>query len=469
MLILCMAQSQMQAGQSCITGWPAKRQSQELPRYQTIAGQLQKATKKIDPALNNELFEAVKSGDINRVRYLLHLPLPWWYLLKKYDAIPDINAPGDEDDFYTLIPKKTFTPLTLASYRGNIEMVKLLLAAHADPDAHDGFGSTALNDAVRYNRTEIVKLLIQNHANIDLAERRGNKFTPLLGAIFGGDEEIVQILLNAGADPNIRDDWGQPTWLNAILKFRNHPEIAYLLLAAGAKTKEGAGVRAVRDAIQDSKPDILLQLLRAGAQIPDDKFLLAAARKQPSIMKAIEQYNKEIGGKEAIQQATAAALPMEGWQDIANIIGEYAEQPLVVFNEKQEIAKKNEKEIKYDMQVVEGALTPWVLQGEEKENNARLIAAIETKGASVEQIGKLLDHATLNARDVDGNTPLIVATIVNRPDVVDLLLKRLSKESDYREYINMRDNAGHTALWWAKKMKRNEIVDLLLNAGASRS
>jgi ankyrin repeat protein len=67
-----------------------------------------------------------------------------------------------------------------------------------------------LIDAVQKSDTVTVRLLIANGAPVN--ELR-DRMTPLLWAIFRGDVECVRLLLEAGADPNLRPNpTDSPLW-----------------------------------------------------------------------------------------------------------------------------------------------------------------------------------------------------------------------------------------------------------------
>ncbi len=86
--------------------------------------------------------------------------------------------------------------LIQAARAGNIDRLKALLSSievNLDLDRGDAIGSAA---AAGY--TEIVRILIQAGANVNLSDRSG--FTPLASAAYAGYGEIVRLLIDAGAD-----------------------------------------------------------------------------------------------------------------------------------------------------------------------------------------------------------------------------------------------------------------------------
>ena len=100
------------------------------------------------------------------------------------------------------------TPLLHAVQYGLLEVVQILLDAGANPNIADKEGYTPLYEAIVYFpfecSLEIIKLLLKNGAKVDHEIKfRWHEFrcTPLLRAVSYGKEEVVQILLENGADP----------------------------------------------------------------------------------------------------------------------------------------------------------------------------------------------------------------------------------------------------------------------------
>ncbi|CAK4404393.1 unnamed protein product, partial [Aphanomyces euteiches] len=69
-------------------------------------------------------------------------------------------------------------------------------------DAKDDAGTTPLMIAVSLGNIELVELLLNAHANIDATDNDGS--TPIQIAAYHGQIAIVEKLLSSGADTNAR-------------------------------------------------------------------------------------------------------------------------------------------------------------------------------------------------------------------------------------------------------------------------
>ncbi|MEW6110274.1 MAG: ankyrin repeat domain-containing protein [Nitrospirota bacterium] len=78
----------------------------------------------------------------------------------------------------------------------------------------------------------------------------------------------------------------------------------------------------------------------------------------------------------------------------------------------------------------------------------------------IENVGTLLDQgADVNAKNKEGETPLMVAALERRLEMVKFLLDRGAD-------INLKDNVGATALIYSAMEGSVEIMKLLLDRGA---
>ncbi len=82
----------------------------------------------------------------------------------------------------------------------DVAKVRSLLKLHADVNAPQTDGTTALHWAARWNNPEMADLLIRAGANVKAQNRFGA--TPLLLACMNGSAPVIEKLLKAGEDPN---------------------------------------------------------------------------------------------------------------------------------------------------------------------------------------------------------------------------------------------------------------------------
>ncbi|GBO54087.1 hypothetical protein APA_2035 [Pseudanabaena sp. lw0831] len=123
------------------------------------------------------------------------------------------------------------TPLMSAAYNGDIEMVKLLLLKGAEVNSSPDEGVAAIDEAIRLNHPDVVKLLLENGAN---PNHNVLGATPLHHAAYYGYQKIVSLLIEHGADINAKSLSDKKTPL-AIAIQNKHLDVIELLKKAGAK------------------------------------------------------------------------------------------------------------------------------------------------------------------------------------------------------------------------------------------
>lgn len=102
-----------------------------------------------------------------------------------------------------------FTPLQLASFFAQSEAARLLLqrGANVELEARNPTRVRALHSAAAGGATEIVERLLQAGADPNATQRGG--FTPLHSAAAAGRLDMVRALLAHGADPHRTTDDGR--------------------------------------------------------------------------------------------------------------------------------------------------------------------------------------------------------------------------------------------------------------------
>jgi ankyrin repeat protein len=123
--------------------------------------------------------------------------------------------------------------LQIAAANGNIQIAANFILNGADVNRLNRAGQSPLAFAARFAHTDIVELLIEWDADVNLAGER-YKLTPLIGAAIGGNTTIGRLLIEAGANINQKDviNGGSPL-LWAIMY--SNTEFAEMLINKGAE------------------------------------------------------------------------------------------------------------------------------------------------------------------------------------------------------------------------------------------
>lgn len=97
------------------------------------------------------------------------------------------------------------SPLIIAAYNNQIEVVKILLKSGAKVNYSFSQGN-ALHGAAYRGHQEIASHLIKAGCNTNLADENGS--TPLMYATIGQHATLASLLLKHGADPLLKDNTG---------------------------------------------------------------------------------------------------------------------------------------------------------------------------------------------------------------------------------------------------------------------
>ena len=164
------------------------------------------------PELN--LFEASATGDAERVKALL-------------GEDPDI-----ERDRVNSFAHDGFTPLGLASFFGHAEVVEYLLSrgAEANLASRNRMQVMPLHSTVAGRHAGIARTLLEHGADVNSAQQDG--FVPLHGAAQNGQPGMIELLLEYGADVNAKNADGLTALAIAVQE--GHSETAELLRQHGA-------------------------------------------------------------------------------------------------------------------------------------------------------------------------------------------------------------------------------------------
>ena len=156
-----------------------------------------------------ELLQATDDGNLKEVRGILS------------SGMVDVDCIGGPDDQ---------TPLHVASFYGQKDVVQLLLDEGAEIDKADIDGRTPLHLATYDGYKDVIILLLHRGADPKKASKDGE--SPLHDAASCGHRDVVEVLLDGGDDPNKADmdDWTPLHYAS----YNGHKDVVKLLLLRGA-------------------------------------------------------------------------------------------------------------------------------------------------------------------------------------------------------------------------------------------
>ena len=134
-----------------------------------------------------DVFESAAFGDVDRLTELL----------------------GDEPSLVSSYSGDGFTALHFAAFFGRYEAAVMLIERGAEVDAF-GRGwmtGTAMHSAVSRLQSDVVRILLDAGANPNVRQSAG--WTPLHAAAMNGDLTSVELLLASGADPTATNEEGR--------------------------------------------------------------------------------------------------------------------------------------------------------------------------------------------------------------------------------------------------------------------
>ena len=305
-----------------------------------------------------------------------------------------------------------------AAIRANdLARLENMLKQGASPNAKDERGITPLMNAAAVGSVEAMKLLIGKGADVSAKNDFGS--TALMWS--ATDIRKVRLLAEHGAEVNAVSKQGRTALLLATLS-EHSAEIVHLLMAkgAGVKAMDGAKMTALHTATMGNDTETIRLMLDAGL----DVNARDAGQFTPLMNSATN------GNLAAVKMLLAKGAEV-------NVVS---------------AARQG------DIQTHTGGV---VKNGPLAQGNFTPLLLAATFGPPELVKGLLEAGAQVNAKDIRGLTPLMLAVATDRqsPETIGALL---AKGAD----VNATDLTGQTALDWARKIGVKTTIKMLERAGA---
>ncbi|KAF4989083.1 hypothetical protein FGRMN_9369 [Fusarium graminum] len=346
------------------------------------------------------------------------------------------------------------SPIFLASGEGLLGVVEALLDRGVSPNSQGPGGFPTLCHAVGHDRKEVVELLLERGANVELETATGRRALHL-AVNSNKSEAIMKVLLRYGADIDARDSSGQTPLFEAVHRWgTGNPmgslDMMKLLIANGADINardfdgrtcllKAAGTTALSMTL--SAGDLIEFLVKNGADIHAEDpagqscLHIAATAFYLDLLKVV-RILLELGSK-----VNARNLKGESCLHILrerHLAGPYAEdviQLLITYGADINLC----------------------------DNNGRTPLHPTTRHMDLDIFEQLVEQpeSNLNVRDYSGRTPLHYATAIKNLVAIGCLI-------DGGADVNSSDNNGRTPLDIAISAGYEVAVQLLVEKGAVR-
>jgi ankyrin repeat protein len=359
-----------------------------------------------------------------------------------------------------------------ATKDGDLQTIETLLSVGFNPSL-PVHGYTPLYFAIQFNRTDIVDLLLAGHADPNALvmsgvqfNRYGGNATPLQLAVLLGNERQASILIAAGAHVDAKGTTGRTPLDYAVRD--GHLEMIHFLIEKGAdvNARDGEGASPLDDAVWQGSLDTVAILLAHGGRVNEPETQTgatpineAAFMGKTEIVRYLLQFHPDLGIPDKRGYGPLDNAIRMRKEDAAQLLLEAEpkeHQTAQFLGKTMEAATQKDESVTVAALLRHGALANDLLP-----SGASLLDVAAFGGAG-KVVRLLLDNgADPNLSGRNGATPLEDASLKGFDSIVSMLL-------DHGALVNqLNSGSGTTALYAAASFGKGAVVKLLLSRGAN--
>jgi ankyrin repeat protein len=363
---------------------------------------------------------------------------------------------------------KGWTTLFYASKYINGDTAKFLLEKGANPTHTDNEGNTCLHIACKYGNSDCVKLLLD--LNLPVNCKNHKQETPLhIAAASYYNKGIVALLLEKGADPNIKNADGNTSFHCATQKGIFANVRLFIEMGADVNAEDKNGKTCLHYAAKRGNLQCVELLVDSRAEIDakDNEGWTPLFHALQRGLEGVANYllgkgaNPNLADKEG-NTILHIAIKGEVSLECVKLLVDQHKMSVNCRNHKQETPLHVAFQLNWDEAIaaflLERGADPYLKNADEKT----ILHMAAEKGydgilmTMIENRSKYNAVEEIDAKDNKGTTALFYALYGGRADVVNYLLEKGAKPTQ-------TDNEGNTCLHIASKGGSMYCVKLLLD------